>query len=450
MNQQFHIWEAVLFSFLNSFPYTVLALFALRSRWRFGKGVTLALLTLVTLIQMTLITTQLCAPFVSNTLYDTLLPLLYIIFIFLVFKDHIGKLTFTVLILMNLGNLVNVLSKCIEGQLFPAQAMLRYHYTLPLMMLPVELIILPIVYVVVFRGISSEQTDDEEDASTRYMWRFLWLIPAVFYLIWMQHFYASGRSALENALDPVGTGYLLLIDAGSLLIYRLIIRLVRTLRNNQLLMAENHALSLQSVQYENLRKRIDETRQARHDLRHHVMLLKSIRDNRDFTALDKLLSGYPDLDTLDRPLLYCQNEMVNAILAHFGDQATERGIHYTVKIDVPEEVFVEKPDLAVLFGNLLENAVAACSDLGKDAFIKVSGGVSQAERRQTSLTLLVENSYAVAPVIRENGAFQSTKHSGDGVGIASVRSIAERYAGTSAFTAKDGVFTASVLLYPKP
>ncbi len=360
ITQQFSIWEAVFYAFLNSFPFTVLAVCAFRSRWRFGKFWTLALLTLVTLIQVMLISTQLCAPLISNSLYDALLPLLYVAFIFLVFRDHIGKLIFSVLVLMNFGNLVNVLSKCIEGQLFPALALLRYHFTYPLIMLPVELILLPTVYLIVFRGICSDDPFEEEDVTSRFMWRYLWIIPAIFYLIWMQHFYASGRPALESALDPVGTVFLLMIDAGSVFIYRLIIQLVRTQRNNRRLMAENHALSLQSVQYENLRARLEETRQARHDLRHHIVLLRHIRDTRDFAALDELLGGYPDLETLEQPLLYCQNEMVNAILSHFGDQARERGIRYTVKLDVPEALFIDKPDLAVLFGALLENAVAAC------------------------------------------------------------------------------------------
>ena len=60
----------------------------------------------------------------------------------------------------------------------------------------------------------------------------------------------------------------------------------------------------------------------------------------------------------------------------------------------------------------------------------------------------MENSCAEAPQIRENGIFKSTKHAGDGIGITSVRQIAERYHGVSAFGEKDGVFTASVLLYP--
>ncbi len=447
MNQPFSVWEAVLYAFLNAFPYTVPVLCAFRSRWRFGRGMTFSLVALISLVMTAATTFRMFSSNAASPLYDVVFSLLYVVFIFVTIRDHIGKLVFTILILMDLGNLVVVLSKCIEGQLFPSLASLRYHFSFSLMMLVVELIILPVIYRLIFRGIASGDADGGETPASRYMWRYLWLIPAVFYVIWMQHFYASGKSAMENALDPVSTGYLLLIDAGSVLIYRLIIRLVQTENNNRRLMAENHALSLQSVQYENLRKRIDETRQARHDLRHHIMLLKNIRDNRDFDALDKLLGKYPDLTDLDRPLLYCRNEMVNAILSHFGDKAQEKGIRYRVKLDIPEDVFLEKPDLALLFGNLLENAVEACSHVEKDRFISVAGSFSASEGTHESLTLVIENRCGAAPLVHDNGVFQSTKHSGDGVGIETVRSIAERYGGASSFTEKDGVFTVSVVLF---
>ncbi len=447
MNQPFSVWEAVLYGFLNSFPYTIPVLCAFRSHWRFGRGWTFFLIAVITALMTGATTFRLFSSTGHSPLYEVGFALLYVAFIILTIRDYFGKLIFTVLVVMNLGNLIVVVAKCIEGQLCPELALLRYHYSYSLIMLGVELILLPLIYRVFFRGISTDA--EGEDADSRYMWRYLWLIPAVFYLIWMQHFYASAKSSLENALDPISTGYLVLIDAGSVLIYRLILQLDRAQRRNRRLMSENHALSLQNVQYDHLRQRIDETRQARHDLRHHIMLLQNIRDNRDFAALDELLSGYPDLETLDRPLLYCRNEMVNAILSHFGEQAAEHDIRYTVKLDVPEEIFVEKPDIAVLFGNLLENAVTAGAEVDGGRYITVTGGVSRSGNIPASLTLVVENSYAVEPLVRENGVFRSTKHSGDGIGIVSVRNIAERYGGTSSFTAKDGVFTASVILYPK-
>ena len=448
MNQPFTIWEIALYAILNAVPYMLLVLVAFRGRWRFGRTLTIVLFFFVLLFQIAATVLRFFSAAAQNPLFDVAFSLLYVAFIFLVVRDNFGKLVFTVLVLMNLGNLVNVVAKCLEGMLFPALATLRYHFTYPLMMLQVQLILLPIIYLLIFRGLRSLRTSREAGASLGQLWRYLWLVPAVFYLIWMQHFYASGRSALENALDPVSTGYLLLIDAGSVMIYRFIIQLVRTEEKNRRLLSENHALSLQSVQYDSLRSRMEESRQARHDLRHHIILLKGIRERRDFAALDELLAGYPDLEDLDRPLLYCRNEMVNAILAHFGDQAAALGIRYTVKLDVSEDVFVEKPDLAVLFGNLMENAVEACSHVEGDRFITVSGVASRPETGQNSLTLIVENSYRAEPQIGEDGVFRSCKHSGDGIGIASVRSIAERYGGTSSFVANNGVFTASLILYP--
>ena len=447
MNQPYSFLETVFYAFLNTFPYMLLVLLTFRGSWRLGTTGTCVLTIFVTAFQVAATVLRLFSVSVQNPLFDVAFSLLYVAFIFAAIRDHIGKLAFTVLMLMNLGNLVNVLSKCIEGRLFPAYAPLRYHFTYPLMMIPVQLVLLPVIYLLIFRGLRSLQTDETPDAAPALLWRYLWLVPGVFYLIWMQHFYASGRSALENALDPVSTGYLLIIDAGSVLIYRVIIQMVRAEGKNRRLLVENHALNLQSVQYESLRRRVEEARQARHDLRHHIVLLRRIRDNRDFAALNELLAGYPDLETLDRPLLYCENETVNAILTHFGGQAAETDVRYTVKLDIPEDIFVEKADLAVLFGNLLENAVEACSHAQGERFITVSGVASRPEAVQSSLTLIVENSCGAQIRVGEGGALRSSKHGGDGIGITSVRSIAERYGGASSFAAKDGVFTASVILY---
>ena len=118
-----------------------------------------------------------------------------------------------------------------------------------------------------------------------------------------------------------------------------------------------------------------------------------------------------------------------------------------MKLELPETVFVSKPDLTVLFGNLLENALEACAKVEKDAFIRVSGGVKATPAGAKTIALIVENSSAEEPRVSANDAFRSTKHKGDGVGVASVRNIAERYDGASSFLFKDDVFTASVLLY---
>ena len=445
----FGVWETAIYAFLNSFPYMALVLFSFRKNRRFSRPVTYTLLAAATVLIASGTVYRLFSDITENPLFDVAFLLIYIVFIFLAIRQPVGKLVFTVLVLMNLGNLVIMTAKCLEGLIFGDLALLRYHWTYSLMMFAVLLVFLPVIYLLIFRDISPGTADDapeEELKASRYMWRYLWLIPAVFYLIWSNHFYASGQTALETALDPLSTGYLLLIDLGSILIYRVIIQLTALHQRNSRLQEENHILSVQNMQYENLNAHMEEVRRDRHDLRHHLLLLKSIRDNKDFDALDQFLAGYPDLETLDRTIRYCENEAVNSILLYFGDKAAQQGVGYTVKLDIPETVFVSKPDLTVLFGNLLENALDACASIKKDAFIRVSGGVAATPTGTKTIALIVENSCEEEPHASENGAFRSTKHKGDGIGIASVRNIAERYHGASSFLFKDGVFTASVLL----
>ena len=445
----FGVWETAIYAFLNSFPYMALVLFSFRKNRRWSKPVTYSLLAAATVLIASGTVYRLFSDITENPLFDVAFLLIYVVFIFLAIRQPVGKLVFTVLVLMNLGNLVIMTAKCLEGLIFGDLALLRYHWTYSLMMFAVLCAALPALYLLIFRDVSPQTADDEPEEelkASRYMWRYLWLIPAVFYLIWSNHFYASGQSALETALDPLSTGYLLLIDLGSILIYRVIIQLTALHERNSRLQMENHILSVRNMQYEHLNARVEEVRRDRHDLRHHLLLLKSIRDNRDWDSLDQLLAGYPDLDSPDRPLKYCENEAVNAILSYFGEKAAQQGVGYSVRMELPENTFVSKPNLTVLFGNLLENALEACAKAENAAFIRVSGGVKTTPAGAKTIALIVENSYSEEPHVSENGVFRSTKHKGDGVGIVSVRNIAERYNGACSFLFKDGVFTASILL----
>jgi len=444
MNPGFSVWEAVLYTFLNSFPYMILVLFSFRGRWRFGTRITVLLLIFATISQVSLNTFRFFSPQVHNPLYDAVISVIYIGFIFLAIRERFGKLVFTVLVLMDLGNLVVVLSKFTEGLFFPQEALLRYHWTYSMFMLPVEMLLITAVYLLIFKGITADSEPDSElSAASISLWRYMWLIPAVFYLIWTQHFYTSGKSALENALDPLSTGYLLLIDIGSVLIYRTIVQLVAVYEKNARLTADNHELELQKMQYDTINERIEDMRRTNHDLRHNVVLLRQIRESGDLSALDELIASYPASVIHDQPLRYCENDTVNAVLTYFSEIALKNGIDYSVTIALPEKCFIEKPDLAVMFGNILENAVEACKFVDGKRYIRVTGSYGSEPEQ---LSLIVENNYKVEPHIDENGVFLSTKHKGKGIGINSVRHIAGKYGGESSFMPDNGVFKVSVLI----
>lgn len=375
---------------------------------------------------------------------------IYIVFIFAALKEHIGKLLFTVLSLSNLGNIMVIGGKCLEGILFPEYAPMQHHFTYALCSLPFLAVELTLAYLLVFRDICTHGDSPDEHADSKsiggFMWRFLWLVPAIFTLIWYQNVFSSGQLMLEYELNPMNTLYLLVITAGSLLIYRIIVQMAALYEKNTALLAENHALSIQSLQYDSLNERLENMRRTRHDLRHHAALLKEIRDRGDISALDDLIAGYTKQNRLDQLLVSCENETVNVVLALYSETAYQNGISYTVRADIPQDIFIDKKDIAVLFGNVLENAADACKEVENDRFIDLTAAYTELQNGTHCLSLIIKNSYA-AVSHDDNGTFHSTKHAGDGIGISSVQSITDRYNGTCSFIPEDGVFSVSVLLY---
>ena len=98
-----HSWETTLYSFVNSFPFMLLVLYSFRGHWRFGKKVTYILVGAILVFQVTFTQLELYIPFFNHSLSNIVRSVSYIVFIFLVLKEHPGKLTFTVLVVSNLG-----------------------------------------------------------------------------------------------------------------------------------------------------------------------------------------------------------------------------------------------------------------------------------------------------------------------------------------------------------
>ena len=442
----------LLYVFLCSFPYMVLVLLSFRGHWRFKKWVTFLLAFSAIFAQMMIIVIRKYYVEIPGQVEDLISSALYIAFIFLTIREHIGKLIFTVLVLTTLGDFVIMSAKNLEGLFFPEQAALAYHYTYHIFILFMLVLVLPVIYLLVFKDIAPpEKTPHggpvKNGKTVGYPWWYLWLVPAVFYLIWMQHIYGDGRSTLEIALDPMSTVYLFLIDAGSVLIYRIIVQSAELYETNLTLLEENHANSIQRLCYESINDRLENMRKTRHDLRHHAALLKEIRQSGDLAALDELIDTYTEQNFLDQPIIFCENETVNIVLAYYSEMAYKNNISFSVKADIPEDIFIEKKDLAVLFGNLLENAADACREAEGERFIDINAIYKSTAKGTNYLSLVIKNNYGTEPIRSANGVFRSTKHPGDGIGISSVESIAKKYDGVCSFTPENGVFTVSFILY---
>ncbi|HAY73306.1 MAG TPA: ATP-binding protein [Ruminococcaceae bacterium] len=436
----YRIAEILVYSLLNFLPFLILALYPFRNRLRFSRSVTGLLIVLMTAVQLGL---GVWAALFSNGragLVSMVSTVLYAAFFFLSVKISWGKALFTLLMISNTANLAVVGSKCIEGLLFPELAVQSYRWSFSLITFLVEIVF----WIPIFFYMKKVYTPAVEKEPSGFEWKFLWLIPATFYLIWYYEIYFdSSQSSLQISLQPKNALFLLLINIGATLVYYVVTRLISEQGKNMELQEKNHRLAMRELQYDSLTEKIAEARRAKHDVRHHIALMQELLGKEDYEELGKYLQEYSMSVPDDTPIAFCENSAANVVIAYFAQLAKNNGIDYSVSTNIPENIKIEKTDLSVLLGNLLENATDACIENGGGKII------IRASYEARSLCFAVDNSFNGNTERNADGTFTSTKHSGRGLGIESVKSIVEKYNGICKFETDGKMFYASVMINEK-
>ena len=430
--------EVSLYSVINVLPFMLLALYPFRQQLRYGKAGTSILVILMTFLQILVRSAAILGPLDKGflTIASTVI---YAAFYFTAVKASFGKTLFTLLMLSNIADLDIIASKCMEGLVFGTEmATQSYRWTASVCLLAVSLII-AVPLSLYFRRYYSDGINKQAGAAA---WNYLWLIPATFYLLWYCYTYESGKTTLEIALAPSSTLFTFLINVGAFLIYHTVVRLINELEKNQQLVAHNHQLALQNLQYENLNRQIATTRQVRHDIRHHITVMDAYLSSGEYDKLHEYLQSYKKSIQDDITLLFCKHYAANALLLYFAQQARERTIDFSVSADLPARVGVPDNVLSVLLGNLLENAIDACS-MVKNRRAEISVKI---KTESDAIFFQINNTCNHPPVKGRNEHYLSSKHKGEGIGLESVRSIVEQYEGILEMDQNNGWFCVSILL----
>lgn len=280
-----------------------------------------------------------------------------------------------------------------------------------------------------------------EDDNFAQTWYVFWVLPLVFIALnlFMIPKYAdtlyTGRVLQGYFVISIALLFLMLFFNAIFLLMAI------SINRNVRLRQENQLLSMQQQRYESLKAAIEEARQARHDLRHQLCQLAALAEEGNLEKIKAYLSGavsrIPSLE-----LHFCENRAADGVVGYYCALAKREQIPFSVQLDLPECLPVDEINLCLVLSNLLENALeASLRTAPARRRIKLT-----AYLHGSSLALIqVENTYD--GVIREkDGVFQSSKRKGEGVGIQSVRHIAEKSGGVSTVTYQDGLFCAKVML----
>lgn len=280
----------------------------------------------------------------------------------------------------------------------------------------------------------------EQDTLT-VTWYVFWILPLVFIGLNLFMVPKYREVMYQGRLIELYIVFSLALLAILVLFYAMFLILANSLDRNIRLQQENHFLSIQRERYDNLCAAIEETRHARHDMRHHFAQLSAMAEDGALTQIKQYLSRaqekIPNLD-----MHFSENHAADSVIGHYCALARHENIPFHAQIDFPEKLPVDEMDMCLILSNLLENALEASRRTAEGRRrIKVEGYIYSG----CLLLIQVENTFD-GEIKETDGVFQSSKRKGRGIGIQSVRHIAEKNGGDSTFTYEDGTFNAKVML----
>ena len=184
-----------------------------------------------------------------------------------------------------------------------------------------------------------------------------------------------------------------------------------------------------------------EARQACHVIRHHFVRLSTLAEQGDIEKIKEYLSAATGKIS-DYNLHFCENQAVDSVFGYYSTIAERENIPFHAVVSLPAELSLDEINLCLVFSNLLENAIQASV---KTVPARRKINVEVYPHHNHLLLIHVENTFD-GKIQQKNNIFQSSKRSGNGIGIESVRHITDKNGGACDFTYEDGIFSAKIML----
>ncbi|MDR1664372.1 MAG: GHKL domain-containing protein [Clostridiales bacterium] len=215
------------------------------------------------------------------------------------------------------------------------------------------------------------------------------------------------------------------------------------------LRSTDNQLLLQAELLKEVASHDGEVRQLRHDMRHHFSILETmLTENAGDRAMDYLREYIIRVEETATPPV-CENAVTDAVCRRYIALAGERDIKTDIAVSIPTGAGVADSDLAVLLGNLWENAIEACGrQAAGERYIRL-----RAKCTENSLIISMTNSFdgVTRANTGKNGepVLLSLKRGGteEGIGLASIRAIVGRYHGLEEVNYDADSFHVKILLY---
>ncbi len=237
------------------------------------------------------------------------------------------------------------------------------------------------------------------------------------------------------------TLFLLIINFSIMVLYDLVLKSMTEHTRGLLLEQQN---KYYERQFDLMKASAKVTDSLQHDLNKHLISVRSYLKSRQIddaiNYIDKMVNiNFGNLGDLSKT----GNAIIDSILNIKLQEAKNKDIIVTTKLQIPENLSIDSFDITVILGNIIDNAIEAASESIADKKLNI---IMLYNRRR--ILVKVENTYSGRIVIKQ-GELQTTKSDSitHGIGLQNVKHVVERYAGTMDISYDNIWFKACVMLY---
>lgn len=196
-------------------------------------------------------------------------------------------------------------------------------------------------------------------------------------------------------------------------------------------------------QFELMESSLKTTKAMRHDLRNHLSVIYALVEKEERGAALKHLAKMTDIYDDKKQYACTENIDIDSILNFKIQAAEQQNIKIALDLSIPKKMNIPSFDLAIIMGNLLDNAIEAVAELEKERQIKTKINYDKGR-----LIILVENPYQGERVKVGNRYLTTNKEpSQHGLGLENVKSVLQKYNGSMGITQQSNIFSVSLLLF---
>ena len=218
---------------------------------------------------------------------------------------------------------------------------------------------------------------------------------------------------------------------------------------------EQAAAFVERQQVQAIRARIQEAeqfysqiRRIRHETRGHLNNIKGMLHSGEYACAEDYIFRMDESMGGFELTLRTGNPVTDVIVNDKRQQCEDQGIPFQTDFHYPDSGSFDAFDVGIVLQNLLQNALEACEKISEgERFISLAG-----RRKGRFLLIEVKNSFAGDLVFGADGlpvTDKKTDVSMHGIGLSSVRRIAEKYMGEMEVCPESQIFRVTVMVQEK-